>query len=143
GVRAGDTISPHYDPMIAKLIVRGADRDEARARMLQALAQTHVAGVHTNAAFLARLMRDEAFATADLDTGLIDRRRDSLLPSPGPAAPETLALAAAGVLAQEDADEQALRPPAQSPWNVRDGWRVGGSYRRELDFLDHDTPRSA
>ena len=60
GVRMGDTITPFYDPMIAKLIVRGADRDQARARMLQALAQTQAVGVQTNVAFLSRLMRDSA-----------------------------------------------------------------------------------
>ncbi|MFQ6722081.1 ATP-grasp domain-containing protein, partial [Bordetella pertussis] len=69
GVRMGDTITPYYDPMIAKLIVHGADREQARARMIQALAHTQAVGVQTNAAFLGRLMRDEAFATADLDTG--------------------------------------------------------------------------
>ena len=56
----GDTITPFYDPMIAKLIVRGADCDQACARMLQALAQTQAVGVQTNVAFLSRLMRDSA-----------------------------------------------------------------------------------
>ncbi|HEY0295583.1 MAG TPA: biotin carboxylase N-terminal domain-containing protein, partial [Bordetella sp.] len=75
GVRMGDAITPFYDPMVAKLIVHGADRDQARRRMLAALAGTRVVGVQTNVAFLGRLMRDEAFAAADLDTGLIERRR--------------------------------------------------------------------
>ncbi|MET0186658.1 MAG: biotin carboxylase N-terminal domain-containing protein, partial [Achromobacter sp.] len=86
GVRQGDTISPFYDPMIAKIIVSGADRDQARQRMIQALAATQVVGVQTNAAFLLRLMRDEAFAAADLDTGLIERRRATLLPEAGTVA---------------------------------------------------------
>ena len=94
----GDTITPFYDPMIAKLIVRGADRDQARARMLQALAQTQAVGVQTNVAFLSRLMRDSAFAAADLDTGLIERQRDTLLPVPRPAGADALALASAAVL---------------------------------------------
>ena len=75
GVRAGDTITPHYDPMIAKLITWGADRDQARARMAQALDQVRIAGVSTNAAFLYRLMQAPAFSSADLDTGLIERER--------------------------------------------------------------------
>ncbi|MFQ6690945.1 3-methylcrotonyl-CoA carboxylase, partial [Bordetella pertussis] len=95
GVRMGDTITPYYDPMIAKLIVHGADREQARARMIQALAHTQAVGVQTNAAFLGRLMRDEAFATADLDTGLIERRRATLLPEPQPAGADVLALASA------------------------------------------------
>src|SRR5690606_30156305 len=53
GVRTGDTISPHYDPMIAKIIVRGADRAHARARTLPALAHAPVAGAHTHAALRA------------------------------------------------------------------------------------------
>src|SRR3546814_2640559 len=77
GVRMGDAITPFYDPMIAKLIVHGADRDQARARMIQALAHTHAVGVQTNVAFLTRLMQDQAFASADLDTGLIERQRQT------------------------------------------------------------------
>ncbi|OFS49555.1 3-methylcrotonyl-CoA carboxylase, partial [Achromobacter xylosoxidans] len=101
GVRTGDTITPFYDPMIAKLIVHGADRDQARARMLQALAQTQAVGVQTNVAFLSRLMRDSAFAAADLDTGLIERQRATLLPEPTPTDAATLALATAAVLASQ------------------------------------------
>jgi 3-methylcrotonyl-CoA carboxylase alpha subunit len=133
GVRAGDTISPYYDPMIAKLIVRGADREQARARMLRALAATQIVGVHTNVAFLSRLMGDEAFAQADLDTGLIERRRETLLPAPTPATREALLLAAAAVLEQEKETE------TQDPWAERNGWRVDGKYARTLSFQDAES----
>ncbi|OWT74380.1 MULTISPECIES: acetyl/propionyl/methylcrotonyl-CoA carboxylase subunit alpha [unclassified Achromobacter] len=139
GVRAGDAITPYYDPMIAKLIVHGADRDEARARMIQALAHTRVVGVHTNAAFLGRLMRDEAFATADLDTGLIERRRATLLPAPAATPVAALALATAARLTQETI---AAAHAAPDPWAATDGWRVGGAYHRALDWLDGDTSRT-
>src|SRR5690625_2332920 len=99
GVQQGDTISPYYDPMIAKLIVHGDDRDQARARMIQALEQVVSVGVHTNIGFLHRLMRDESFARADLDTGLIERRHDSLFPPRQAASETTLALGVAAVLA--------------------------------------------
>jgi 3-methylcrotonyl-CoA carboxylase alpha subunit len=135
GVRAGDTISPYYDPMIAKLIVRGADRDQARARMLRALAATQIVGVHTNVAFLSRLMADEAFAEADLDTGLIERRRETLLPAPVPATREALLLACAAVLEQE----KAASALTIDPWAERCGWRVDGSYRRMLSFQDSES----
>jgi 3-methylcrotonyl-CoA carboxylase alpha subunit len=135
GVRAGDTISPYYDPMIAKLIVRGADRDQARARMLRALAATQIVGVHTNVAFLSRLMADEAFAEADLDTGLIERRRATLLPAPIPATREALLLACAAVLEQE----KAASALTIDPWAERCGWRVDGSYRRMLSFQDSES----
>lgn len=133
GVRAGDAISPYYDPMIAKLIVRGADREQARARMLRALAATQIVGVHTNVAFLSRLMGDEAFAQADLDTGLIERRRETLLPVPIPATREALLLAAAAVLEQEKETE------TQDPWAERNGWRVDGKYARTLSFQDAES----
>ncbi|MEY3629363.1 MAG: putative biotin carboxylase subunit of methylcrotonyl-CoA carboxylase [Pseudomonadota bacterium] len=138
GVRAGDTISPYYDPMIAKLIVRGADREQARARMLRALAATQIVGVHTNVAFLSRLMADEAFADADLDTGLIERRRETLLPAPQPATREALLLACAAVLEQE----KAGTTPTTDPWAERCGWRVDGRYQRTLSFQDNESVQS-
>ena len=135
GVRAGDTISPYYDPMIAKLIVRGADREQARARMLRALAATQIVGVHTNVGFLSRLMADDAFAEADLDTGLIERRRETLLPAPQPATREALLLACAAVLEQE----KAANTPTTDPWAERCGWRVDGRYQRTLSFQDNES----
>ncbi|WP_241073429.1 acetyl/propionyl/methylcrotonyl-CoA carboxylase subunit alpha [Achromobacter insuavis] len=142
GVRTGDTITPFYDPMIAKLIVHGADRDQARARMLQALAQTQAVGVQTNVAFLARLMRDSAFAAADLDTGLIERQRATLLPEPVPADAATLALATAAVLAGQGQAQSAPHAAAPAdPWDTRDGWRLGGRYQRTLQWIDNGETR--
>src|SRR5574343_258757 len=69
GVEEGDAISPHYDPMIAKLIVWDVNRDRALARMLQALADYRVVGVANNIEFLSRLTACPAFANADLATG--------------------------------------------------------------------------
>jgi len=137
GVRSGDTISPFYDPMIAKLIVWGENRDQARARMIQALGDTQVVGVHTNVAFLSRLMSDAAFAASDLDTGLIERQRQTLLPPPHACEPEWLALACAALLASESASAQVI----QDPWSRTDGWRLDGCYRRELHWLDQNTQR--
>nr|WP_313658511.1 acetyl/propionyl/methylcrotonyl-CoA carboxylase subunit alpha [Achromobacter ruhlandii] len=142
GVRTGDTITPFYDPMIAKLIVHGADRDQARARMLQALAQTQAVGVQTNVAFLSRLMRDSAFAAADLDTGLIERQRATLLPEPTPADAATLALATAAVLARQGQAQSAPHAAAPAdPWDTRDGWRLGGRYQRQLQWIDNGETR--
>jgi 3-methylcrotonyl-CoA carboxylase alpha subunit len=62
GVREGDAISPFYDPMIAKLIVWGADREQALARMAQALGEFHIVGLATNIGFLKRLVEGDAFA---------------------------------------------------------------------------------
>jgi 3-methylcrotonyl-CoA carboxylase alpha subunit len=127
GVRAGDAITPFYDPMIAKLIIWDTDRPSALARMRTALEQFQVVGVTTNTEFLARLVACEAFATADLDTGLIERNRDVLMPAPPVAGDEVLALAAlAELLAIERrANERASSSGDPcSPWGACDGWRL-------------------
>ena len=78
GVRAGDEISPHYDPMIAKLITHGPTRDVALQQMSAALAGCEVAGTVTNLAFLGALARNPGFAKGEVDTGLIARHLDDL-----------------------------------------------------------------
>jgi 3-methylcrotonyl-CoA carboxylase alpha subunit len=138
GVRAGDTISPFYDPMIAKLIVWGADRAQALARMAQALGEFHIVGLATNIAFLKRLVEGEAFATADLDTGLIERNHATLFPPAAPAPLAVLALAALALVAGERDAAPAASPAAHpaDPWASTHGWRMNGSYRRRLAFGD-------
>jgi 3-methylcrotonyl-CoA carboxylase alpha subunit len=142
GVRAGDTITPYYDPMIAKLIVHGADREQARTRMAQALAQVRAVGVHTNTDFLRRLMQDEAFAAADLDTGLIERRRASLLPEARPASADLLALASAAALARAGVPGSSGALVRQDPWATLDAWRIGAGYRRQLTWMDQGNART-
>jgi len=93
GVRTGDTISPFYDPMIAKVITHGATRAIALKQMGQALEGTQVAGTVTNLAFLGALCAHEGFAKGDVDTGLIGRDLDDLV-QPVTVAPQTVAQAA-------------------------------------------------
>jgi 3-methylcrotonyl-CoA carboxylase alpha subunit len=127
GVREGDAIAPFYDSMIAKLIVWGADRAQALARLDAALAQTHIVGLHTNVAFLRRVVASRSFAEADLDTALIERERAALFD----AAPLPLEVAAAGVVAHALASEQ--NEEAADPWSRRDAWRLHGAARRRFD----------
>jgi len=103
GVRAGDVISAHYDPMIAKLITWGEDRAQAMARMRAALADVHIVGVANNVDFLGRLIDNPSFAAADLDTGLIERERAHLFAAAPPLPLEWLALACARVRLDDDA----------------------------------------
>ncbi|HET7811925.1 MAG TPA: acetyl-CoA carboxylase biotin carboxylase subunit [Steroidobacteraceae bacterium] len=146
GVRQGDEITPYYDPMIAKLIVHGATRAQAVAKLRAALADFHVAGVRTNVEFLHRLTSAPSFVEARLDTGLIERERAHLLPPAAPPPDAAWALAARAVLPAGDA--------SRSPWDARDGWRLGGRATRNvrlrsatwernlaLDFGDATTPR--
>jgi len=101
GVRAGDTISPFYDPMIAKLTVYGDTRTEALGKLARVLEQTEVAGSVTNLAFLRALALHQGFANGDVDTGLIARDIDNLVLEPVATGP-VVALAALGALGLSD-----------------------------------------
>ena len=142
GIESGDTVSPFYDPMIAKLIVHGPDREAALARMRQALACTRVVGVTSNAGFLQRLVAPgAAFARAELDTGLIEREHDALFPPAAPAAPRQIALATLALLLDETTRRDATDP--HSPWATNDGWRLSGTAARQVRWHEGDTVRIA
>ena len=137
GVRAGDSITPYYDPMIAKLIVWDADRPAALARMRGALEQFQVGGVATNVEFLAHLFGLGAFTNAELDTALIERNRAELVPAPAIAGDEVLALAAlAELLALERRAQVRAGQSGDpwSPWGICDGWRLNQDSHHILVF---------
>jgi len=139
GIRAGDEISPWYDPLIAKLIVWDSDRQAALHRMRAALDDFRVVGPSTNIEFLARLVSCAAFAGGDLDTGLIERCRTELFPARRPAGDEVLALATlAELLAHEQQVAQAGRESADphSPWSLADGWRLNQDNHRVIVFRE-------
>jgi 3-methylcrotonyl-CoA carboxylase alpha subunit len=146
GVSTGAAITPWYDPMIAKLIVHGADRAAALARLRSALAQVEIAGPATNVAFLQRIAASRAFGDAELDTGLIERHRAELLAPPG-AVPQTLLAAAA--FAELSAEEAGARQRARgsadphSPWDRVDGWRLNEDSHHDFAFLEGDTRHEA
>ena len=104
GVRQGDVISPHYDPMIAKLIVTGPNRNAALLKMSKALEELVVHGCVTNRAFLSALVIDADFAAGRVDTGLIDRKGADLTARPDPTA-NILALAALAAVRPADAED--------------------------------------
>ncbi|MET3106899.1 3-methylcrotonyl-CoA carboxylase alpha subunit [Oxalobacteraceae bacterium GrIS 1.18] len=128
GVREGDAISPYYDPMIAKLIVWGKDRDEALARMAQALAQYQLVGLSSNIAFLQRLIHCRAFADADLDTGLIERNHAELFPAATQVSNVVLALAAIKIILSERHSKQ------NNPFDTSHGWRMNHHLERQFSF---------
>jgi 3-methylcrotonyl-CoA carboxylase alpha subunit len=136
GVRGGDAIPIHYDPMIAKLIAHGADREEARRRLLRGLAATEVAGVRTNLPLLRGILSHPGFAAADLDTGFIARHAEALL-APAPAAPDA-ALAAAALRLLRD---EPVTDPADphSPWGLATAWRLNGEGWQDLHLLDGES----
>jgi 3-methylcrotonyl-CoA carboxylase alpha subunit len=135
GVRAGDRISPHYDPMIAKLIVWGENRDEAVRRLRFALARTETAGVVTNVGFLGAIAAHPSFAGADLDTGFIDRCRDDLDGRRDQLAEIVLGLAGLAILLERQVEAARLAAASgdpYSPWALCDGWRLNDDAHGEI-----------
>ena len=113
GYEQGDRVDEHYDPMIAKLICHGADRNAARQQLVQALDALELEGIHHNAAFLRRVLNDDAFAEAELDTRLLEHR---------PHLMEATAVDS-GLLALAAARLQVTKARGDSPWQSLNGWR--------------------
>ena len=137
GVRQGDTISPFYDSMVAKLIVHGQTREEALARMDEALSQTRIVGLSTNVQFLRYVVRSPSFAQANLDTALIPREESVLFRQE----PVGLPMAAASAIAQTLLSEQAAE--GSDPFSRRDGWQTHGVTQRPFEFDFHGEPAKA
>ncbi|WP_171982631.1 acetyl-CoA carboxylase biotin carboxylase subunit [Brucella microti] len=135
GVRTGDTITPFYDPMIAKIITHGATRDEALNRLDAALNKTRIAGLVTNRQFLSALCNLEAFRTGDVDTGLIGRETAALFTDAQPS-DIAFALAALGALDLLDAPEKS------DPWSGLRGFRLWGEASRSVLIEHHGERRT-
>ncbi len=123
GVEAGGEITPHYDPMIAKLISWGADRRSAAAQLAQACAQVEVWPVRTNAGFLARLVAEPAFLAGEVDTRFIEAHQPRLVAAPEPSA------------ATLEAVGRSLLPPMDGgPWTALEGFRLNApsSWRQSM-----------
>ena len=142
GVSAGDAITVHYDPMIAKLIVWDIDRASAVRRLSAALRGTAIAGVTSNAGFLAKLSQLEDFKDANLDTGFITRNEAALTLEPT-ADDTTVAMAALGLLLARRATagrrSMAVTDP-YSPWGMTNAFRLNGPARETLRFSLAKTP---
>ena len=128
GVTQGDVVSPFYDSMLAKLIVWGADRDEALAKLDKALSEMQVVGVANNVAFLRDVVQSASFSQGDLDTDLIARERDNLFKT------QTLSedLAVAGVIGM--VLRQEVDAMGSNPWQAVDGWQVVGAPPRSFQL---------
>ena len=137
GVREGDTISPFYDSMVAKLIVHGDTREQALARLDAALAATRIVGLATNVQFLRHVLATESFSQAQLDTALIPREAAVLFKQEKVG----LLLAVAAAVAQTLLAELALQ--GADPFSRRDGWHSHGVTDRRFDFEFQGEPLSA
>ncbi|MES2256623.1 MAG: biotin carboxylase N-terminal domain-containing protein [Pseudomonadota bacterium] len=116
GVEQGDVITPHYDPMVAKLIVHAPSRADAAQKLANACRAVEVWPVKTNAGFLARASAHPAFLRGGIDTGFIERYAAQIVPSPEPG-PAVLAATAAALLPKDKHD----------PWTALTGFRGVGS----------------
>lgn len=116
---SGQTVTTAYDPMLAKIIAHGSNRDDARRRLVRALDATAVFGLRTNIGFLRRLIASDAFADTCIHTGWLDSDDAvELLTAPGP--PEGLGAIAAGAWAR------SVTHPQADPFGLADGWRIAG-----------------
>jgi 3-methylcrotonyl-CoA carboxylase alpha subunit len=131
-VEEGDEISPYYDPMIAKLIARGDDRDEAIAGLADMLDEVEVWPVRTNAGFLFNALLHPAFGAAEIDTGFIAREIDDLVPDPEPD--DGVWRGAAAVALAEDEEEPGFGGLA--------GFRLNARPRTSVALGHHGTFRS-
>ena len=134
GFEAGDEVSHHYDPMLAKLVVHGLDRRECVDRLREALAQTAIAGVTTNLPLLRALAAHPVFAAGEVDTGFLDRDLDEVLWNV-PAPPLTVLAVAAWRIAR-DLPHPAESADPWSPWATGDGWRPAGAGGIPVRLLD-------
>jgi 3-methylcrotonyl-CoA carboxylase alpha subunit len=140
GVRAGEIVTPYYDPLLAKLVVWGEDRAVAVMRLRDALDQFVALGLETNLSFLRRLSALPDFEAANLDTGLIARNEAFLLPSQGVIRFPFVVLATAALLKSEEQKRSGDNHDPYSPWATTSGWRLNSSYTRRLSWSDgHQT----
>ncbi|KAK2171857.1 hypothetical protein NP493_1019g00020 [Ridgeia piscesae] len=140
GVRQGDEVSVHYDPMIAKLVVWSTDRSAALRKLRSALRQYNIVGLNTNIRFLDNLAGHDAFRSGDVHTGFIGQHYDDLFPKKELSDITLCHAAMAIVLAEHD---QVMRAAANSkdpfsPFAVGCGVRVNDLYQRQLKLRDGD-----
>jgi len=141
GVVEGDDVTVFYDPMIAKLVVWGENREVALRRLISALGQYHISGVTTNIAFLMKVANHPAFRDAALITTFIEKHADSLFCN---SCPETLAaLPAMALLTVLCRNSDNAAPSALAePWSSAGAWRANMAFQETLTLLvgEHAMP---
>jgi len=151
GVTAGSVVSPYYDPMIAKVIAHGQNREQALGRLAEALGRTVVVGPHANAAFLERLVSHPEFRAARFDTSFIDRNLGELTRVDPAAEAATIGAGVEALLQpqpraprdRQDRRQDPWHDPWHDPWAVDDGFSLGPARELALDITVDGQPRSA
>uniref|UniRef100_M3ZEG5 Methylcrotonoyl-CoA carboxylase subunit alpha, mitochondrial n=1 Tax=Xiphophorus maculatus TaxID=8083 RepID=M3ZEG5_XIPMA len=135
GVREGDEVSAHYDPMIAKLVVWGEDRSAALKKLRYCLRQYNIVGLNTNIDFLLSLSGHAEFEAGRVSTSFIPQHYADLFPAPRAPSGETLCQAALGLLLQEQKHTQAFTQASTdpfSPFGSSSGWRNNIQFNRNM-----------
>lgn len=138
GVSEGDVISPFYDSMIAKLIVHAPTREQALAKLDQALAQTRIVGLPNNVAFLRHVVTSDSFSQASLDTALIEREKEVLFDQQRLPLATLVSTAIIHQLTEEKQQLNGLlltQAQANDPFAQQNGWRAYTPYQREFNLV--------
>lgn len=136
GVLEGDEVTAFYDPMIAKLIVWGEDRNIALRRLNRALDAYRIAGLRTNIDFLRRICRHPQFQQAELSTQFIEHHEDTLFADKGAAQADDAAVAALAIIAG------LQKPTSSNPWQSGSALRLNqpATYQFSLQTTTSDEP---
>ena len=141
GVREGDVISPYYDSMIAKLIVHAPTREQALAKLDQALSETRIVGLPNNVAFLRHVVQSASFKHANLDTALIPREKAVLFDQRLNINSSEFLWLVATAIVNEMAQEAQTQD--NDPFSKTDAWRAYSDYQRPFELVYHDQPLRA
>ena len=126
GVEQGSLVTHHYDPLLAKIIAWGMDREQARQRLLHALQRMAILGIRTNQEFLINVLSHSAFQAGRLHTGFLQEHSELLTPEVE-APPEALvALAMLAMIGQRISAASKADSPAPNVWEQLGRWRLGG-----------------
>ena len=131
GFRTGDTVSVHYDALLAKIIVHGRDREEAVQRLSQALRSCEVAGIVTNLPLLAAISRHPAFVVGNVHTGFVEEHRHALFARDAATEERLWVLACVGQLEAR----RARASGDHSPWSDTRAFRVNVPHADVLEFM--------
>jgi 3-methylcrotonyl-CoA carboxylase alpha subunit len=131
GFDSGDTVPPHYDSLLGKIIAHGASRAEAIERLRAALARTRIAGVPSNLAWLAAALDTDAFRAGPVSTAFLSEQADALhvRTESHTESTELTAFAAAAFVLREPPGATA------SPWTLGDGFRLSGTAPEEVTLF--------
>ena len=140
GVESGSAVSPFYDSMIAKLIVRGADRADALDELCRATLQTVVAGPRTNQRFLAHLLSEPNVMKGEMDTGLIGRDIDTLARSADPKVALKVSIDTFLNIVRDGGDIIPLRTGPTSSWSTPDAFQLGPNRVQSIALDVNDCP---